>query len=30
MIVISDGDIGRNQMMKGQNLPLGAIRNGES
>ena len=24
MIVISDGDIGRNQMMKGQNLPLGA------
>ena len=24
MIVISDGDVGRNQMMKGQNLPLGA------
>ena len=24
MIVISDGDVGRNQIMKGQNLPLGA------
>ena len=24
MIVISDGDVGRNQTMKGQNLPLGA------
>lgn len=24
MIVISDGDVGKNQIMKGQNLPLGA------